>query len=89
MVPVDAQRQDTSELVLAAHLCGATVPYISEPGVFIWIDSRKLYESAISQVQSLMDKEKWDQAYSEGQNMPFDQAIALAIQSLKESVIRQ
>jgi len=79
----DAQQQDTSELALAAHLCGATVPFIDTPGIFVWADSKMLYDTAIHQVQSLMNTNLWEKAYSEGQSLPLDQAIALAIQSLK------
>jgi len=79
----DAQQQDTSELPTAAHLCGATVPFMDTPGIFVWADSKTLYEAAILQVQSLMDADLWEKAYSEGQNLPLDQAVALAIQALK------
>lgn len=85
MTLLDAQ-QIPSELALAARLCGATVPYVDKPGVFIWIDSKMLYEESIGQVQSLLDEELWNKNYSEGQSLPLDQAIAIAIQSLKEIV---
>jgi hypothetical protein len=81
----DAQQQDTSELDLAARLCGVTVPYLDTPGIFMWFDTKKLYDEAISQTKSLMDAELWDQGYSEGQCLPIEHAIALAIQALKES----
>jgi predicted ATPase len=80
----NAQQQDTSGLALAARLCGATVPYLDIPGIFIWVDTKKIYVEAITQTQSIMDKELWDQSYSEGQSLPFDQAVVLAIQALKE-----
>ena len=80
----DAQRQDTPELTLAAHLCGATMPFIDTPGIFAWVNSKLLYEAAIKQVQSMMSGNLWDKACSEGQSMPIHQAVALAIQALKE-----
>ena len=80
----DAQQQDTSELAMAARLCGTTAPYLDTPGIFIWFDTKNLYDEAVSQTKSLMDAHLWDQGYSEGQSMPLDQAIALAIQALKE-----
>ena len=70
-------------MALAAHLCGATVPFIDTPGIFAWADSKTLYDAAINQVQSMMNANLWDTAYSEGQSLPIDQAIALAIQALK------
>jgi predicted ATPase len=79
----DAQQQNTSELVLAARLCGATVPFIGIPGIFAWADSKILYGSAIDQVQSMVPN-LWDKAYSEGQSLPIDRAIELAINALKE-----
>jgi predicted ATPase len=80
----ETQQQKTSEMALAAHLCGATVPFVTTPGIFAWADSRMLYETAINQVQSLMTANLWDEAYSEGQSLPIDQGVALAIQALKE-----
>ena len=80
----DAHRRDSAELANAGRLCGATLPYIDRPGVFSWFDSKMLYDADISQVQSLMDKDLWDKTSSEGQNMSFDQAIDLALQSLNK-----
>ena len=79
----DVPQQDTTDLALAARLCGATVPFIGTPGVFAWADSKTLYEAAINLVQSKMNTKLWDKAYSEGQSLPFEQAVALAIQALK------
>lgn len=76
--------QHLGGLSLAGRLCGATQPFIHTPGIFVWPDSKTLYESDITRVKSLLGADLWEKAYSEGQSMPFDQAIALAIQSLKE-----
>ncbi|HEX9090693.1 MAG TPA: hypothetical protein VF831_04355, partial [Anaerolineales bacterium] len=73
---------DDSQMNLAARLCGSTAAYIDTPGIFIWINTRNLYEQAVSHVQSLMGADQWDQGYSEGKNMPLDQAITLATQAL-------
>ena len=83
----DTQQQNTSELAMAAHLCGATLPFIDAPGVFVWADSKMLYEAAIHQAQSMMSADLWDQAYHEGQRVPIDQAVALASQALMEQAI--
>ncbi len=80
----DAQPQNTSELTLAAHLCGATLPFIDAPGIFVWADTKMLYEQAIHQAQAMMSADLWEQAYHEGQRVPIDQAIALAMQALKD-----
>jgi predicted ATPase len=80
----DGQQQNTAGLAMAARICGAAVPYLDIPGMFIWVDTKKLYDDDISLIKSLMDKDLWDEAYSEGQSLPIDQVIALAINALKE-----
>jgi hypothetical protein len=79
----DGQPVD-SEMLLAAHLCGSVVPFIDAPGIFIWADTRILYDAAVSQARSLVGPDLWNTAYPEGQNVPLDKAVALAIQALKE-----
>lgn len=76
---------DGTDLVLAAQLCGALAPYIDSPGVFMWLNTRQLYEDSISQVKSSMDADAWAKCYSEGKDIPIDRAISLAIQALKTS----
>ena len=78
-----AQHENDSALELAARLCGATMPYHETPGIFIWFDSKKLFDEAISQVKSLINADLWHRWYSEGQSLPFDSAIDIAIQALK------
>jgi tetratricopeptide (TPR) repeat protein len=80
--PTADQPEDPSELIKVAHLCGATVPLISRPGIFVWLATQHLYDSAIAKAKSLVGPDVWERAYNEGQSMPFDEAIALAIQSL-------
>ena len=80
----DTHPKHLAGLALAGRLCGATEPYIHMPGVFVWVNLKTLYESDITRVKSLLGADLWENAYFEGQSMPFDQAIALAIQSLKE-----
>lgn len=81
----DTQPQHLAKLVLAGRLCGTTGPHIHTPGVFVWSDSKMLYDTDISQVRSLLGDDLWEKSYSEGENIPFDQAITLAIQSLREN----
>jgi len=83
-----ANQQDTAQLAVAARLCGAAVPYIYIPGMFIWVNTKKFYDDDIAKTKSLMETDLWDQGYSEGQSLAFDQAIALAIQSLKEQDLK-
>lgn len=71
-------QQDDQELTYAACLCGSTVPHIDTPGLFIWVNTRQLYEDAISRTKSLIDSKIWDQGYSQGQGMSLAQAIKLA-----------
>jgi tetratricopeptide (TPR) repeat protein len=80
----DVKKKNKSVLAIAARLCGATDPYIDTPGFFVWFDTKKLYDDDIYKTKSLMDLDLWAQAYSEGQVLPLDQAIALAAQSLQE-----
>ena len=80
----DALQQDNSKLALAARICGSTVPFIGAPGIFVWADTKTLYETAIKQVKSSMSSGLWEQAYHEGQSMPIDQSVALVTQALKD-----
>ncbi len=83
------QQPDTSTKALAARLCGAIVPYIDKPGVFIWLDTKMLYEESLAQVKSLVDEEIWNKSYSEGQNIPLGQAVATGIELLNGIVSAQ
>jgi predicted ATPase len=74
--------QRLSSLAVAGQLCGATVPFVYMPGVFVWSDTQMLYESDIHQVQSLLGDDLWEKAFAEGQYIPLEKAVALAIQSL-------
>ena len=71
-------------LTLAGRICGATEPFIHLPGIFVWSDSKFLYEADINQVKLLLGTDLWDKNYIEGQDIPLDQAVDLAIQFLKE-----
>jgi hypothetical protein len=82
-------QQSPSDFALAARLCGATMPHVDKPGIFIWSDSKMLYEESVGLVKSMLDEELWNTNYSEGQGLPLDQAIAISIQSLKEIVKSQ
>lgn len=79
-------QQSPSDFALAARLCGATVPHVDKPGIFIWSDSKMLYEESVGLVKSMLDEELWNKNYSDGQGLPLDQAIAISIRSLKEIV---
>ena len=85
IICVRSQPDAASRFTLAAQLCGATASYIDTPGIFIWFDTQKLYEDAISQAKSLMDPDKWDQGYSAGRSLTIDNAIAMAAQALKDT----
>ncbi len=79
------QPGNTSGLGLAAQLCGATLPYINIPGVFLWINNQNLYEDSINLVKSSMEITLWDQTHAIGQALTMDQAINLATQALRPS----
>jgi tetratricopeptide (TPR) repeat protein len=83
----DDQSLVSSDLTTAGRLCGATESYIGNPGIFGWYDSKMLYDADISQVRSSMDEDSWDKAYSEGQRMPLEEAVELAVQSLSKNSI--
>lgn len=85
IICVCSQPDATSRFTLAAQLCGATASYVDAPGMFIWFDTQKLYEDAISQAKASMDTVIWDQGYSEGRSLTIDKAFALAVQALKET----
>ncbi len=50
----------------------------------MWLNTRKLYDDSISQVRSSMNADLWGKGYTEGQNIPIDKAITMAMQALKE-----
>lgn len=83
IICVCSQPDDSPKLTLAAQLCGATAAYVDTPGIFIWFDTQKLYEDAISQAKALINPGLWEQGYSEGRSLTIDTAIALAMQALK------
>ncbi len=76
-------RQDEQRLSTAARLCGTTASYLETPGLFIWINTRHLYDDAISQAKSMMSDQLWNRGYSEGQGLTIDQAVDLAVSALK------
>jgi predicted ATPase len=78
-----ARQADDARLILAARLCGSTLPVIGAPGIFVWADSKILYDKALEQVQSSMKAKLWDQGYTEGQSLAVDQAVTIALESLK------
>jgi len=80
----DTLPQHLDGLILAGRLCGATESLVQTPGIFVWPDSKSLYESDLSQVKTTLGADLWGKTYLQGQNLPFDQAVALALQSLKE-----
>jgi tetratricopeptide (TPR) repeat protein len=84
IISVCSQPDETPRLTLAAQLCGATAAYIGTPGIFIWFDTEKLYQDAITQAKSSMDADLWDQGYSEGQSLTVENSLALAVKALQE-----
>jgi predicted ATPase len=84
IISVCSHPEDAPKFSLAAQLCGATAAYIDTPGIFIWFDTQKLYEDAISQAKKAMDSAIWDQGYTEGQSLAIDDAVSLAMQALRD-----
>ena len=84
LIAMRSQPDDSPGLTLAAQLCGSTASYIDTPGIFIWFDTQKLYEDAISRTKTSMDPTIWAQGYSEGHSLTIDKAIPLAVQALIE-----
>ncbi len=86
LISMRSQPEDSPKLSLAAQLCGATASYLDTPGIFIWFDTQKLYEDAITRAKSIIDANTWNQGYAEGRSMPIESAVALALQALKDPV---
>jgi predicted ATPase len=82
LYPADGQAQDPNAIALAARLCGATVIDINTPGVFVWFDTKKLYEADIAQVHSIAGDEIWEREYQKGKSIPLDHAIEMAVKAL-------
>ena len=79
----DRSQQEEQGLTIAARLCGSTAPHIGTPGLFIWINTRQLYDEAIARAKSMISAQLWNQGYSLGRGMSLDEAIGLASQVLK------
>jgi predicted ATPase len=75
--------QDSQKLSLAANLCGAIEPYLDTPGIFMWINTKQIYEWAIEHVKATMSPDQWSRAAKEGKAIPMDRAIALAVDALR------
>ncbi|HSB66072.1 MAG TPA: AAA family ATPase, partial [Anaerolineales bacterium] len=75
-------QSEVAELTLAANLCGATAKYLDTPGIFVWFDTKNLYDEAITLVKTAMQTDLWNLGYSEGVQIPIDEAVALAIKAL-------
>jgi tetratricopeptide (TPR) repeat protein len=73
---------ETTSLTLAASLCGVTKQYLNTPGLFIWLDTKKIYDDSTSQARSAMHADLWNTGFNTGEHMPIDQAITLAVQAL-------
>ena len=79
---------DTSRTAMAARLCGATMRLIETPGIFVWADSKTLYDTAVDQVKSSIEAAVWDKACMDGQGLSVDQAIDMALAVLREDLHR-
>ncbi|NJD59665.1 MAG: hypothetical protein C3F13_00060 [Anaerolineales bacterium] len=81
-----SQPENKIQLALAARICGTCATYSNQPGLFVWINTRQLYEQAIADTKSLMDDKLWISGHTEGQNMPLENTIMLTLESLRESI---
>jgi tetratricopeptide (TPR) repeat protein len=81
-----AQQGSEPALITAAQLCGSTAILEQKPGIFTWLNSRKLYDDAIKEAKSFMSAETWNKGYSDGQSIAVDKAIQLAHQALNVDV---
>jgi predicted ATPase len=81
-----SQPDNKIQLALAARICGTCATYSNQPGLFIWINTKQLYEGAISDTKSLMNDDLWISGYSEGQNMPLENTIRLTMETLREII---
>jgi hypothetical protein len=81
-----SQPDNKIQLALAARICGTCATYSNQPGLFIWINTKQLYEGAISDTKSLMNDDLWISGYSEGQNMSLENTIRLTMETLREII---
>jgi len=52
-------------------------------GLFIWPDTKTIYDEAVHRVLSFVDAESWKTGYAEGRRIGIDQAVQLAVEALK------
>ncbi len=83
LIAIRAPGGDEARLSAAAQLCGATAAYIDDPGIFIWFDTRQLYEEAVAKTKAMMSASLWEQAFSAGKSLSIDQAYDQAVRQLK------
>jgi predicted ATPase len=83
LISLIAEDPGKSDYLLAAQLCGATAPYINSQGIFLWFDTKKLYDDGLAQTKSLVPPTVWEKGFTSGQNLPVDEAITLALDRIR------
>jgi tetratricopeptide (TPR) repeat protein len=81
-----SQSDNKVKLILAAQICGSCAAFINLPGLFIWINTKELYDQAISETKSLMNEDLWFQGYIEGQDLPLDNTVRITMETLREMI---
>jgi predicted ATPase len=74
--------QAGADITLAPRLCGATLAYVHQADLFIWPDTKTIYDGATHKVLSIIDIESWKRGFAEGRRLALDQAVDLALEAL-------
>jgi predicted ATPase len=72
-----------ADITLAPRLCGATLAHVHQAGLFIWPDTKTIYDGATHKVLSLIGIDSWKTGFAEGRQLALDQAVRLALEALK------
>jgi len=75
--------QGRADRTLAPRLCGASMAHVHLAGLFIWPDTKTIYDESVHRVLSFVDAESWKTGYAEGRRIGIDQAVQLAVEALK------
>jgi hypothetical protein len=73
----------SEDIALAPRLSGATLAYARQAGLFIWPDTKTIYDEAMHRVLSYVDPASWKTGYAEGRKLGLDEAVRLAVEALK------
>jgi len=83
----EARQQYQADLMMAAKFCGVVKPIVTGTRPFLWYAWGEVYQRIVSNIRSQVDEAQWEKAIAQGRSMLLPQAVALAIQELKNPIM--